>query len=51
VETVLDKSSGQTFQQLQYSQSVIIDFPVKNMVKKGGTIHWPHVSVNTLVKQ
>jgi hypothetical protein len=50
VETVLDKATGKTFQQLQYFQNTIIDFPVAKS-PKGQTIHWPHVNVNTLVKQ
>lgn len=50
IETVLDKAAGHTFQQLQYSQNTVIDFPVTGS-PAGQTIHWPHVNVNTLVKQ
>ncbi|MFT5890092.1 MAG: hypothetical protein ACI9Y7_000180 [Dokdonia sp.] len=50
IETVQDKATGQNFQQLQYSQNTIIDFPIKS-TPKGETIHWPHVNVNTLIKQ
>ncbi len=50
VETVLDKSTGKSFQQLQYSQNTVIEFPVTG-TPAGETIQWPHVNVNTLVKQ
>lgn len=40
IETV-EADSGKTFLQLQYVQRVIINF---------GDIHWPHVSVATLIK-
>ena len=50
LETVLDQATGTTFQQLQYSQNTIIDFPVKENTGSQ-TIHWPHINVNTLVKQ
>lgn len=46
IETLTD-AKGNIFYQLQYSQCVLIDFPVKSN-KKGETIHWPHISVNTL---
>lgn len=50
IETVLDKKTGQSFQQLQYSQNTVIEFPVKE-TPKGQTIEWPHFNVNTLIKQ
>lgn len=50
IETVQDSNTGQTFQQLQYSQNITIDFPVR-LSKPGTTIHWPHINVNTLIKQ
>ncbi len=50
IETVKDKNTGKIFQQLQYSQNTTIDFPVKG-TPKGKTIHWPHINVNTLIKQ
>ncbi len=50
IETVQDTNTGETFQQLQYSQNITIDFPVSGS-KKGTTIHWPHINVNTLIKQ
>jgi hypothetical protein len=40
IETVV--AAGQRFQQLQYVQRVILDFD---------GIHWPHISIATLVKQ
>lgn len=42
IETVKDKQSGRSFFQLQYVQRVVLDFD---------QIHWPHISVATLVKE
>jgi len=50
IETVKDEKTGKSFQQLQYTQNTVIEFPVKG-TPKGKTIEWPHVNVNTLVKQ
>ncbi|HEX2295140.1 MAG TPA: heme-binding protein [Actinomycetota bacterium] len=51
IETVED-STGQQFQQLQYSQQTNIDFlPVNEDDPDGPLIMWPHVNVNTLRKQ
>lgn len=50
IETVKDSNTGKTFQQLQYSQNTNINFPVKG-IPKGKTIGWPHINVNTLIKQ
>ena len=47
IETV-QPTDGEPFLQLQYVQRVILDFPP---VPKGSNIHWPHISVATLVKQ
>jgi hypothetical protein len=47
IETV-EPASGDPFLQLQYVQRVILDFPAK---PGGNIIHWPHISVATLVKQ
>jgi hypothetical protein len=47
IETV-KPTDGDPFLQLQYVQRVILDFPP---VPKGNNIHWPHMSVATLVKQ
>jgi len=41
IETVTNPD-GSTFQQLQYTQTIILDFL---------GIHWPHITVATLVKQ
>ena len=41
IEKVLD-STGNVFMQLQYTQTVILDFI---------GIKWPHISVATLIKQ
>jgi hypothetical protein len=46
IETVQDQN-GNVFRQLQYSQRVLIDFPVKQD-QPGQTITWPHINVNTL---
>jgi hypothetical protein len=46
IETVEDET-GATFQQLQYSQRVMIEFPIKSDLS-GSTIVWPHINVNTL---
>jgi len=46
LETLLD-SNGNTFQQLQYSQRVLLEFPVEQD-QPGQTIVWPHINVNTL---
>lgn len=43
----LEDTKGNVFYQLQYSQRVLIEFPV-NGNKPGETIVWPHISVNTL---
>jgi hypothetical protein len=47
IETV-SPPTGDPFLQLQYVQRVILDFPA---APAGPIIHWPHVSVATLVKQ
>lgn len=46
IETLEDKD-GHVFRQLQYSQRIMIDFPIKSDLP-GQTIAWPHVNVNTL---
>lgn len=50
IETVADSSTGETFQQLQYSQRIMIEFPIQSDLS-GQTIVWPHVNVNTLTLQ
>jgi hypothetical protein len=47
IETV-QPADGEAFLQLQYVQRVILDFPPK---PGASIIHWPHISVATLVKQ
>lgn len=49
IETVKVPNSGQTFQQLQYSQIINLDFHKK--FGEPGLITWPHVNINTLSKQ
>jgi hypothetical protein len=46
IETLQDKD-GHVFSQLQYSQRIMIEFPIKSDLP-GQTIAWPHVNVNTL---
>lgn len=48
IETV-KSSTGTTFQQLQYSQQTNLNFIQK--FGAPGLIMWPHVNINTLVKQ
>jgi len=47
IETVEDQATKQTFKQLQYSQRIMIEFPIKSDLS-GQTICWPHINVNTL---
>jgi hypothetical protein len=47
IETV-QPTDGDPFLQLQYVQRVILDFPP---TPTATNIHWPHISVATLVKQ
>lgn len=47
LETVESDSGAPPFQQLQYSQRIMIDFPIKSDLS-GQTIAWPHINVNTL---
>ena len=47
IETV-EPANGDPFLQLQYMQRVILDFPPK---PGASIIHWPHITVATLVKQ
>lgn len=47
IETVEDSSTGESFLQLQYSQRIMIEFPIKSDLS-GQTIVWPHINVNTL---
>lgn len=47
IETVENESGDIRFQQLQYSQRIMIEFPIKSDLS-GQTIAWPHINVNTL---
>ena len=47
IETV-QNPDGTTFKQLQYTQTVILDFPVFDANGKPVDIKWPHISVATL---
>ena len=51
IETV-QKREGKTFQQLQYSQQTNINFLTGGSSDvEDGLVMWPHVNVNTLIKQ
>jgi len=50
IETVQEKG-GNKFMQLQYTQTVILDFPVPGPNGKPVDIKWPHISVATLIKR
>lgn len=49
IENVRDTATGQEFMQLQYSQQTDLHFLPK--FGAPGRIMWPHVNINTLVKQ
>jgi len=46
IETLQDQE-GHIYRQLQYSQRVLLEFPIASD-KPGQTIVWPHINVNTL---
>lgn len=46
LETLVD-AKGNTTQQLQYSQRILLQFPIRSNMS-GQTITWPHINVNTL---
>lgn len=50
IETVQSPATGNTFLQLQYSQTTIIEF-IKQFHDPTRLIQWPHVNINTMVKQ
>lgn len=50
IETVEDPTTGTQFSQLQYSQQTNIEF-LPQFGNPGALIMWPHVNVNTLLKQ
>ncbi|MCF0074701.1 heme-binding protein [Dyadobacter sp. CY261] len=50
IETVENANTGGSFQQLQYSQTAIIEF-IPQFHDPSKLIQWPHVNINTLVKQ
>lgn len=50
IETVEDPSTGTQFSQLQYSQQTNLEF-LPQFGNPGALIMWPHVNVNTLLKQ
>ena len=51
IETV-QRPGGGSFLQLQYTQTVLLNFPVQVTGKpQGPNLSWPHVTVATLVKR
>lgn len=50
IEKVKDKDSGAVFEQLQYSQQTNLNF-LPRFDNPNELIMWPHVNINTLVKQ
>lgn len=50
IETV-ENEDGSQFMQLQYTQTVALDFPVPGPDGKMVNIRWPHISVATLLKR
>jgi hypothetical protein len=50
IETV-ENEDGSQFMQLQYTQTVFLDFPVPDPSGKMVNIRWPHISVATLLKR
>ncbi|NQZ07287.1 MAG: hypothetical protein HRT35_09005 [Algicola sp.] len=50
LQTIKLPMSGDNFEQLQYSQTVDIEFH-KKFNGEPGLITWPHVTINTLTKQ
>lgn len=50
IETVKNPNTGGSFLQLQYSQNSIIEF-IPQFHDPAKLIQWPHVNINTLVKQ
>ena len=52
IEEVQNSETGQIYLQLQYSQQTILEFITKfGQTDPNTRIHWPHVNVNTLLKQ
>ena len=52
IETVVPPSDlGDPFLQLQYTQTVILNFPPGPAGPNNPPINWPHISVATLIKQ
>ena len=52
IENAVDKLTNTPLKLLQYNQTIILDF-LKDPTDPSGTklIRWPHINVNTLVKQ
>jgi hypothetical protein len=54
IETVTNKKTGHTFMQLQYAQMVVLNFPIRHLLKQSPAVYvnlgWPHITVGTLRK-
>ncbi|SEI44558.1 hypothetical protein SAMN04487995_0792 [Dyadobacter koreensis] len=50
IETVENPTTGSTFLQLQYSQMIMIEF-IPRFQDASKLIQWPHVNINTMIKQ
>jgi hypothetical protein len=50
IETVQNPNTGGTFLQLQYSQTTILEF-IPQFHDPSKLIQWPHVNINTMIKQ
>ena len=51
LEKIRSTVTGQEVDQLQYSQVINLDFHQNSPDPSTGLIGWPHITVNTLVKQ
>ena len=54
IEKATHKTNGHTFMQLQYTQLVVLNFPIFHLLKSTPPVYvnlgWPHISVATLRK-
>lgn len=54
IEKVSHKTSGHTFMQLQYTQLVVLNFPIFHLLNQQPPVYvnlgWPHITVATLRK-
>jgi len=54
IEKATHKTNGHTFMQLQYTQLVVLNFPIFHLLNQNPSVYvnlgWPHISVATLRK-